>query len=321
MNAPLNNDDKFALTAPLEASNVQTFGFDFSDVRVVKVDGVDHFVAKDITDAIDYSTFNTHLLDAVPPEWKGMNPIHTLGGIQMMWTLTEEGVNFFLFRSDKPKAIPMQKWIAGEVLPQIRKTGAYAMPKAVPAGNSSLALARQMLESMEEQARISAQQVAAVNVRVDEVHDRIDVLADLHDTFDVRMAAVMAKAPLAEKPAGQESITRLKEIYSYRHGVPSWIVPHVLTQSEYRILPANIVKNEHEIEDGFARPYAVYQQSLASLAMSRFIKDCVRHPTDARKATHPALPDRAFNLKPEFGKRIAVTVGRAEAAARAADLR
>ena len=34
----------------------------------------------------------------------GGSQITTLGGTQQIQCLTEEGVNFFLFRSDKPKA-------------------------------------------------------------------------------------------------------------------------------------------------------------------------------------------------------------------------
>jgi len=42
-----------------------------------------------------------------------------------MAVLAEQGLYFFLGRSDKPAALPFQKWIAGEVLPSIRKTGEY----------------------------------------------------------------------------------------------------------------------------------------------------------------------------------------------------
>jgi len=44
-----------------------------------------------------------------------------------MWVLTEQGLYFFLARSDKPLALPFQKWIAGEVLPAVRKTGRYSV--------------------------------------------------------------------------------------------------------------------------------------------------------------------------------------------------
>ena len=37
----------------------------------------------------------------------GGSQITTLGGIKQTQGLTEEGVNFFLFWSDKPKALPM----------------------------------------------------------------------------------------------------------------------------------------------------------------------------------------------------------------------
>lgn len=83
------------------------------------------FVAKDILEAVGIKVTNsiTKYISHIPEEWKGGSQITTLGGIQQIQCLTEEGVNFFLFRSDKPKALPMQKWIAGEVLPSLRKHG------------------------------------------------------------------------------------------------------------------------------------------------------------------------------------------------------
>ena len=51
-------------------------------------------------------------------------------GPQEMAVLTERGLYFFLGRSDKSKALPFQKWIAGDVLPAIRKTGSYSTPAA-----------------------------------------------------------------------------------------------------------------------------------------------------------------------------------------------
>ena len=95
--------------------------------------GVTWFCAKDIATALDYSetTANntTALFGNVPEIWKGRKPISTLGGEQDMLCLTEQGVYFFLGRSDKKKALPYQMWIAGEVVPSIRKHGAYLSPK------------------------------------------------------------------------------------------------------------------------------------------------------------------------------------------------
>ena len=44
-----------------------------------------------------------------------------------MLCLTEQGVYFFLGRSDKPKALPYQMWIAGDVVPSIHATGSYSV--------------------------------------------------------------------------------------------------------------------------------------------------------------------------------------------------
>ena len=43
-----------------------------------------------------------------------------------MLCLTEQGVYFFLGRSDKPKALPYQMWIAGEVVPDIMHKESYS---------------------------------------------------------------------------------------------------------------------------------------------------------------------------------------------------
>ena len=48
-----------------------------------------------------------------------------------MLCLTEQGLYFFLGRSDKKAALPYQMWIAGDVVPAIRKYGIYATPAKV----------------------------------------------------------------------------------------------------------------------------------------------------------------------------------------------
>ena len=98
------------------------------EVRTLERDGELRFVAKDVTEAIGYE-WQPNLIGHVPDEWKDINPINTLGGIQNMLCLSEQGLYFFLGRSDKEAALPFQKWIAGEVLPSIRKKGYYAVPQ------------------------------------------------------------------------------------------------------------------------------------------------------------------------------------------------
>lgn len=107
-------------------TNIIPFEFESNKIRtVIDKDGSVLFVAKDIAEALGYK-WQPNLLDKVPEEWKGIKRFNTLGGKQEMLFLSEAGLYFFCVRSDKPKALPLQKWIAGDVLPSIRKTGSYS---------------------------------------------------------------------------------------------------------------------------------------------------------------------------------------------------
>ena len=104
----------------------------FGTVRIVERNDEPWFVAKDVAKALGYASTNmTTIFQAVPEEWKGSNPITTLGGEQEMLIISEQGLYFFLGRSDKPVALPFQKWLAGDVIPSIRKHGLYATEEVV----------------------------------------------------------------------------------------------------------------------------------------------------------------------------------------------
>jgi anti-repressor protein len=124
---------------------------DFGEVRVAEVNGEPHFVAKDVAEKLGY-TWHHNLVSHIPEEWKGSNRITTPGGTQEVITLSEQGLYFFLARSDKPLALPFQKWIAGEVLPSIRKTGAYSIQSRLP-GTFSEAL-RQLADKIDENEKL-----------------------------------------------------------------------------------------------------------------------------------------------------------------------
>jgi prophage antirepressor-like protein len=102
------------------------------DIRVIK-DGTGTFevVAKDVVEGIGATWNGNAAIAHVPDEWKGVRSVLTPGGMQEMAVLKEPGLYFYLGRSDKPAALPMQKWVSGEVLPSIRKTGSYTAKNAV----------------------------------------------------------------------------------------------------------------------------------------------------------------------------------------------
>lgn len=108
-------------------SETATFNFGTFPVRIQIINNEPWFVAKDVLSALGYadSSNPARVIQTIPDEWRGVNRIHTPGGDQDMLMISEQGLYFFLGRSDKSAALPFQKKVAGEILPSIRKHGGY----------------------------------------------------------------------------------------------------------------------------------------------------------------------------------------------------
>lgn len=81
-------------------------------------------VAQDVTDILGYTTAKDGLR-RIPDKHKGRRSVPTPGGKQDMLCVDEPGLYRLVLRSDKPEAEPFMEWVTNEVLPAIRKTGAY----------------------------------------------------------------------------------------------------------------------------------------------------------------------------------------------------
>ena len=99
-------------------------------VRTETVNGEIWFVAKDVARALDI-TWSGHTLDSIPQGWQGMVNLTTPcgnyqgGGLQSLKVINEAGLYKLAFRSNKPEADQFVNWVAGTVLPSIRRTGSY----------------------------------------------------------------------------------------------------------------------------------------------------------------------------------------------------
>lgn len=148
-------------------SNMKIFeNSEFGTVRVVDVNGEPWFVAKDVLRALDYADdYNpSRAMQAIPGEWKGVHRMHTPGGEQEMLIISEQGLYFFLGRSDKPKALPYQMWVAGDVVPTIRKHGGYLTPakleEALTDPDTIIRLATNLKAEREKRQALEAQAAA-----------------------------------------------------------------------------------------------------------------------------------------------------------------
>ena len=99
---------------------------EFGPIRATCINGEPWFVGKDVADRLGYSNGRDALSKHVDPEDKGVAKCDTLGGIQELAVINESGVYSLIFGSKLPRAKEFKHWVTSEVLPAIRKHGAYA---------------------------------------------------------------------------------------------------------------------------------------------------------------------------------------------------
>lgn len=93
-------------------------------------DGNIWFVAKDVAKTLGIEWKRSDTLKAIPVTWKGSREYQTPSGFQHFTIINEPAVYKLAFRSNKPAADEFTDWVASEVLPAIRKTGAYSIHPA-----------------------------------------------------------------------------------------------------------------------------------------------------------------------------------------------
>ena len=96
---------------------------DFGEVRTIEIDNKPYFCGKDVATALGYAipskAINTHC--------KGVSKMEvpTNGGKQEMLFISEGDLYRLITHSKLPQAEKFESWIFDEVLPTIRKHGAY----------------------------------------------------------------------------------------------------------------------------------------------------------------------------------------------------
>ena len=98
-----------------------------SPVRIVEKDGEPWFVARDVCKVLEITKVDSAIRNLDADE-KGAHTVSTPGGNQEMTIVSEAGLYSLILRSRKPEAKAFKRWVTHEVLPSIRKTGAYLSP-------------------------------------------------------------------------------------------------------------------------------------------------------------------------------------------------
>lgn len=101
---------------------------EFGDIRTVTIENEPWFVGKDVATALGYSNPQKAVRDHISEEDRGVNEMDTPSGRQNLAVINESGLYALIFGSKLESAKRFKHWVTSEVLPAIRKTGAYQKP-------------------------------------------------------------------------------------------------------------------------------------------------------------------------------------------------
>ncbi|MDY5007051.1 phage antirepressor KilAC domain-containing protein [Candidatus Allofournierella merdipullorum] len=147
-------------------SDIQLFqNPEFGRVRIVEVNGEAWMVGKDVAEALGYKdTVNAIKAHVDDEDKKGGWRITTPSGEQQMTIINESGLYSLVLSSKLPNARKFRRWVTTEVLPTVRKHGAYMTPETLQAAilnpDTMIQLCQQLKAEQEHSRQLEAENAA-----------------------------------------------------------------------------------------------------------------------------------------------------------------
>lgn len=187
-----NNEDKNNFTI---FSNAE-----FGEVRTIMINDKPYFCASDIAKALGYSNPRKAILDHCKGVTKRDTP--TSGGVQSISYINEGDVYRLIVKSKLPSAEKFESWVMDEVLPTIRKHGAYMtdniIEKTLADPDYLIQLATTLKE--ERQARLQAEESQRIAERkLEEQRPLVTFATHVTKTSDTVDMGEFAKIVAKEK--------------------------------------------------------------------------------------------------------------------------
>lgn len=113
--------------------NLKIWNYENSEIRTVEIEGEPYFVGKDVAEILGYANQNRDITRHVDEEDRMMLNYESQLNTEMVsslgqrggWLINESGLYSLILSSKLPNAKQFKRWVTSEVLPSIRKHGAY----------------------------------------------------------------------------------------------------------------------------------------------------------------------------------------------------
>lgn len=172
-------------------NELQNFNFNGNQLRTVLINNEPFFVGKDAAVAIGYKNFRDALRSHVKDKYKRESRITTPSGKQNVTVISEPGLYQLAGESKLPSAEPFQDWVYEEVLPTIRKHGAYMTDKKAQSVISGDGLADLLLQAGTQikKLEIEKQQLSSELEEVKEKTTYLDLILESPDDILITQIA------------------------------------------------------------------------------------------------------------------------------------
>ena len=217
-------------------NNLQIFeNPDFGQVRMVMIEDNPYFVGKDVAEILGYKNPNEAIQDHVDNEDKflrssmgsemlklfsSVKDIQTKFGRQDNWFINESGVYALVFSSKLPTAKKFKRWVTSEVLPSIRKHGAYmteqTVEKALTSPDFLIQLATNLKKEQEARQEAEAKnfklehEVVGLNEKISELKPKADYVDRILKSTSLVTTTQIAKDYGMGAPTFNKKLKELK---------------------------------------------------------------------------------------------------------------
>lgn len=120
-------------------------------IRTTEIAGEPWLVGRDVARILGYANPNDALAKHVDEEDKGVAKCDTPGGVQELTVINESGLYSLVLSSKLPNAKQFKHWITADVIPSIRKHGAYATPATIENIINNPDFGIKLLQSLKEE--------------------------------------------------------------------------------------------------------------------------------------------------------------------------
>ena len=226
---------------------------EFGEVRTVVLNSEPMFCLVDVCKALDIKNATDVAKRLDDDERTRLN----LGRQGETNFVTESGLYAVILRSDKPNAKKFRKWITGEVLPSIRKTGSYGKPMTTA-----------------EKIQLLAQGNEELSGRAEKVEDKIDSLENDMPLYGCEIDEIQKHV----KRRGVDILGGKKSEAYHDRSIRSLVYSDIYCQlkreygcvSSYKSIKRKYIADVHEFIDCYVAPVFLREQIADANAQMSF---------------------------------------------------